>query len=227
VTADKDMSEEEASSLFNYGVACVGERANVFAGTQRTYVVLGVSRGGTSAISGLLSHFGVYMGRSGQAPLFENLKMNKALRGSNEDVQQVVSKFNREHDVWGFKGNAIPQSYSEVSSMLRNPVYVVVFRDLLAIANRAMLSANRDILNIMNRQLKEYQRIIEFVNQRQNYFVLVSYEKLTAYPEAVVSRIARGVDIAPGSDQLSAATAFITPAPANYLKVSRAKKSNK
>jgi hypothetical protein len=220
VTSDPKQPAEE----FNFGVATLGNPDSAATNVRRTYVVMGVSRGGTSAVAGVLSHFGIFMGKTGEAPLFEDLPMNRALAGPSDKLDALISNYNDAHDIWGFKGNAISQDFDDVLRRLRNPVVLVVFRDLLAIANRARLSADRDLATIMQRQAKEYQRIADFIARGAHYFVLVSFEKLCAYPAQVTERIASSLALEVTDQQLVAARNFIEPAPADYLRVSRANK---
>ena len=222
----KDSSKVEREAELNYGVTSLGPRDTVLASGERTYVVLGVSRGGTSAAAGLLNHLGVPMGSTGEAPLFEDLPMNRALSQGIESVETLIAHNNDEKPVWGFKGNTITLPYEEIAKRLRNPVFVVIFRDLLAIANRARLSAGRDVAAIMQRQGKEYQRIVDFVSTGRFYSVLVSYEKLSMYPDKVVDAFADSAGLDVTSEQLRAASGFVRPAPEDYLKVSRARKKN-
>lgn len=207
----------------NYGVTTLGEGKPVLADNERTYVVLGVSRGGTSAAAGILNALGVPMGKTGEAPLFEDLPMNRALSKGIDATVAQIDKSNSENPIWGFKGNAITLPYDEIAHRLRNPVFIVIFRDLLAIANRARLSAGRDVASIMQRQAREYQRIIDFVSMGEYYSVLVSYEKLCIYPNEVVTALASSAGLSATTDQQATAAAFIQPAPENYLEVSRAR----
>jgi hypothetical protein len=222
----KDSSSVEREAELNYGVTTLGPRDAVLASGERTYVVLGVSRGGTSAAAGVLNLLGVPMGSTGEAPLFEDLPMNRALSQGVESVEALIARNNDEKPVWGFKGNTITQPYEEIARRLRNPVFIVIFRDLLAVANRARLSAGRDVAAIMQRQGKEYQRIVDFVSTGHFYSVLVSYEKLSTYSDEVVYAIADSAGLDVTTEQLRAASAFVRPAPDDYLKVSRARKKN-
>jgi len=218
------VSDSVGDVKFNAGINTIGDGA-VLGAAERTYVVLGVSRGGTSAVAGLLNIFGVHMGRSGRAPLFEDLRMNRALGEGLPQVEARIAESNSERPVWGFKGNAIPQDYSAVAARLRNPVFVVIFRDLLAIANRAQLSAGRDIAWILERQAREYQRIVDFVATAEYYSVLLSFEKLSAHPAEVVPRLAELTGLPLDEERRRKALEFIRPAPEDYLRVSRANKA--
>ena len=223
---DKDSPAVKRQAELNYGVTTLGQRDSVLTANERTYVVLGVSRGGTSAAAGILNFLGVPMGSTGEAPLFEDLPMNRALSQGIESVETLIARTNAEKSVWGFKGNTITLPYEEIATKLRNPVFIVIFRDLLAIANRANLSAGRDVAAIMQRQGKEYQRIVDFVSTGRFYSVLVSYEKLCMYPDKVVDAIAHSAGLEVTAEQSQAASAFVRPAPEDYLKVSRARKKN-
>jgi hypothetical protein len=224
VTEQPDNSASiNREAELNYGVTTMGQGDSLLSDSERTYVVLGVSRGGTSAAAGLLNILGVPMGKTGEAPLFEDLPMNRALSQGIEAIDTLIEKHNSEHAVWGFKGNAITLPYDEVAGRLRNPIFIVIFRDLLAIANRAKLSAGRDVAAIMQRQGREYQRIIEFISTGKYYSVLMSYEKLCIYPDKVVAALTTSAGLSATLEQKKAAAAFIQPAPESYLKVSRAK----
>lgn len=219
------MSDGQAYAGLNYGINTLGD-ASVLQRDERTYVVLGVSRGGTSAVAGLLNIFGVPMGRSGRAPLFEDLRMNRALGRSLSEAYDIVEENNRDAAVWGFKGNAIPLTdLDTVASKLRNPVFVVIFRDLLAIANRAKLSADRDIAWVLEKQAEQYSQIVQFIAAQEYYAVLLSFEKLNAYPEEVVNRFGPMTGLELTGSRKHRALEFIRPAPEDYLRVSTANKT--
>ncbi|MFV8819967.1 hypothetical protein [Haliea sp. E17] len=217
------MSDVSDELKRNLGITTVGD-AGVLSSSERTYVVLGVSRGGTSAIAGWLNILGVPMGRSGKPPLFEDLRMNRALAAGIEAAEQQIAENNAEQPVWGFKGNAIQQPYGEIARRLRNPVFVVIFRDLLAIANRARLSASRDVGWILQKQAQEYARIADFVATGGYYSVLLSFEKLNACTEDVLAQFSAALALPMDEAVRERALQFIRPAPEDYLRVSKAKK---
>ena len=218
----KVPTETERAGQLNYGVTTLGEAGTALACAEKTYVVLGVSRGGTSAIAGVLNHLGVPMGPTGEAPLFEDLPMNRALRGDASALDAVIADRNMKNPTWGFKGNAITQPFEEVACKLRNPIFVVIFRDLLAIANRAKISADRDVASILLRQSAEYQRILDFVVAGKYYSVMISYEKLCMYPREVIELLLEKAGLTGQESQVMGAVEFIRPAPEDYLVVSRA-----
>ena len=219
------MAEEQTYAGLNYGINTLG-CASVLEQPERTYVVLGVSRGGTSAVAGLLNIFGVPMGRSGRAPLFEDLRMNRALGRSLPEAREIIEENNRDADVWGFKGNAIPMDELEtVAASLRNPVFVVMFRDLLAIANRASISADRDVAWVLEKQAEQYTQIVQFIATQKYYSVLLSFEKLNGYPGEVIDRFGPLTGLELTESRRRDALAFIQPAPEDYLRVSTANKN--
>ena len=215
-----------SSDRFNFGVSAIGPWESVAANNDSTYVVLGVSRGGTSAVAGLLSEFGVHMGRTGKAPLYEDLGINRALAKGMDEFKQRALANNEAHSNWGFKGNAITHPFEDIAQVLRNPIFVVVFRDLAAIAVRAKLSADRDVLSILQRQTLEYSRIIEFLAAGRYRSVVISYEKLLAYPENVIDLLADSIGLKPTDEVRQAAITSIRPAPEDYLRVSTATNTN-
>ncbi len=206
----------------NLGVSVLGPVEMLADCDSPTYVVLGVSRGGTSAIAGLLHTFGIHMGRTGKAPLYEDLGINRALGRGMPAFEERVATNNDTHGCWGFKGNAITQPLADVAAALRTPVFIAVFRDLAAIAGRAKLSANREVRPILLRQAREYTRIVEFLSTEQYPALILSYEKLLAHPADVIRRLATELHLDLPESTYAAAASFIESAPVEYLKVSKA-----
>lgn len=97
---------------------------------QRTYVTFGLERGGTSPIAGIQRALGLYLGPIQGGNNEDDAFHAKPLRR----MKKTVTERNQAHDVWGFKypsaGNYLPN----LVRSLRNPYFVVVFRDPVATA---------------------------------------------------------------------------------------------
>ena len=97
---------------------------------KRTYVTFGLERGGTSAIAGIQRALGLYMG--------------EIEKGNNEDpaflgyrigaVKKAIRRRNKSHDVWGFKYPKAGMYMPQVIENLRNPYFIIVYRDAVATA---------------------------------------------------------------------------------------------
>jgi len=93
--------------------------------SQRTVVVLGVERGGTSMAAGVIRGLGVDLGaRAGlnhEDPLF--------LTEEQPRLANRIKMRNKETDVWGFKVPKASLMLDFYEKHLRNPYYVIVYRN--------------------------------------------------------------------------------------------------
>ncbi len=126
------------------------------ADVQKTVVVLGAFRGGTSMVAQVLKELGVFMGDQFAPPdveynnledqEFQALLHRRDLLTqkditladfSSEELaklRSLIEKRNREHALWGWKypATVIWCLYAELAKYLRNPHFITVFRDPLA-----------------------------------------------------------------------------------------------
>jgi hypothetical protein len=204
----------------NPGFEIIGERAADIDSRPRTLVVLGVSRGGTSATAGILSQLGVYMGNSGKAPMYEDLYLNRAvLNGAEDDFRERLASYNRAQEVWGYKGVVLNRDLERYHGLFRSPLYLVVYRDLLAIASRARLSAGHEVTAIISRQLNEYRRILRFLTEVNPPAMLLSYEKLILEPRPLVEKIMEFTGLAGDEDAVAQAASSVVTRPESYPQV--------
>jgi hypothetical protein len=209
------MSLGNTDSLINDGVLVLNEETTAQA--QRTFIVLGAPRGGTSMVAGVLHHLGVYMG-SDLLPTFEDPYLTKLmLQGRNEDLKQAIVDRNRSHSDWGWKfpGQPILEALPEISSELRNPYFLAVYRDVFAIANRNSISAYGDLFETMKYSLNYYAGLGAFLASNKVPAMLISYEKVMLDPSMFVDRVSRLLGI--GHECQENAIAFIEPNKPAYL----------
>lgn len=97
---------------------------------ERTYVTFGLERGGTSPVAGIQRALGLYLGPIKGGNNEDDSFHNKSLKRMRDTIEER----NAAHQVWGFKypnaGNYLPT----LIRSLRNPYFVVVFRDPVATA---------------------------------------------------------------------------------------------
>ncbi len=168
-------------------------------------------------VAGALHHLGVSMGDD-LTKTYEDRRLSGAVeRGDIEAVESIISQRSSEHAVWGWKRPSSFQHLDSLEGAFENPHYVVVFRDLLAIANRRSLSMGfDDIPQSMLRSLGAYRTIIEHLRESKHPALLLSYEKCLRYPENFVHHLAEFVGIN-AEERLQEVLDFIDPEPAEYL----------
>ncbi len=210
--------------MVNDGIASLGALAPR---EQRTLVVLGTARGGTSAVAGALDRLGLFTGALSAGPVFEDVNLANAIEsGDAEQAREVIDTYNGEHPVWAFKRPRLLYHVQDVHALFRNPVYIVVFRDVFAAAQRTRISGGVDIFLTMDKLLADNERIIDFLDSTQPNALLVSYEKLMANPALLVDRL---IDLLPqpiDATARQAAIDFIRPAPEDYLDATRTTKAS-
>jgi hypothetical protein len=218
-------------TLENRGFAGLGQQVPADGEGGYTLVVLGASRGGTSATAGILGQLGVFMGRSGEAPMYEDMFLNRAVKEQqDQEFCDRINEYNHQHSIWGYKGTVLNRNLSHYHYMFRNPRYLVVFRDILAIATRASVSAGHQVAPIMARQLNEYGRICEFLRKVDPSALLLSYEKLCQHPAPIVDAIAQFSGIQADGASLQRAQQFVSGTNGghlNYINTSRSYTSSR
>jgi hypothetical protein len=98
---------------------------------QRTYAIFGTRRGGTSMVAGVARALGLDLGDPGERKNNEDPRFHTAPLPA---LWRVVDARNAEADVWGWKHPAAGRYITELSARLRNPYFIVVYRDPIAAA---------------------------------------------------------------------------------------------
>jgi hypothetical protein len=252
----------DVDALLNHGIVLINDPDR--AAEERTIVVLGTARSGTSLAAGVLSHLGVFMGDNARAPVFEDTRLahhfeeafaapntsksrtektsagnsgnkpesrseNKSEYRSEHKKKQAldaaratVSEYNN-HSVWGWKRPSSINYLQELHRELRNPVYVVSFKDPLAIANRNLVSMGTPLLPNMQQVLKEYTQLLEFLTTTQPPACLYSYDKAMQNQEMFVDMLSTLATTAASDEQVQKALDFMTRDSEAYLLASTVK----
>jgi len=194
------------------------------ADVEKTVVVLGAFRGGTSMVAQLLMELGVFMGEEFAPPdleyeNFEDREFQDLLHRwellekdeiTLEDIPAevtgallaLIEKRNRRYALWGWKypGTVNWCLYAGLAQHLRNPHFITVFRDPLAIfqheADKGCIPAAsiREANGMSFRWVaRQNQRLAEHVMRSDAPHLLVSYERAimggTAAKEALADRL--------------------------------------
>lgn len=209
-------------ALHNTVAHRIGAQQGRISEPQKTLIVVGPARGGTSLIAGVLAHLGVFMGTQSTSPTYEDLRLASACRtGDATQVAQVMREYDSSHEVWGYKRPAIIDHFDIVHAQARNPVYLFVFKDMFSIANRNRISMKIGIQDALHRAYQDYGKILNFVRERRPNGMLISYDRVMQDREAFVELMEGLVPDGVGQEQRANALAFIDPNPAAYLNASR------
>jgi hypothetical protein len=144
---------------------------------EKTIVVLGCPRGGTSLIAGLLYRFGIFMG--------DNLKKqyeDKTFKNRTYvEYKQNIERRNNEYKVWGWKLPNTIYYIASITPLLRNPYFIIVYRDPFSIACSSAAHDGRELdQRLLNVPINHYQKMhtaVKTINRTGPYPQMVcSYE---------------------------------------------------
>jgi hypothetical protein len=187
-----------------------------------TVIVIGVERGGTSMVAGVLDKLGVYMGETDNA-VYEDHELAHCIKLNDLGAaKRIIAQRNVKHPIWGFKKPTLKLLKQRWRGLFREPVYVVIFRDVIAVANRRAVSKGESITEVAPRIADNYQKIVRFMLSERRPILLVSYEKALLYPELFVTRIKQFLGLPENAAIDEQAIEFIKPSPEAYHRASRA-----
>lgn len=158
---------------------------------QRTYVIFGTRRGGTSMIAGAARALGLDLGDVGdrtnnEDPTFQSQHITK--------MRNAIARRNSELDVWGWKFPGAASYLPDVLNYLRNPYFLVVYRDPVAAAlSQSRLDrpqSRRDARVSLHESNANNNTNTGLVLSTDRPCMLVSVERATQRPDALIDDIA-------------------------------------
>lgn len=163
--------------------------------TQRTYVVLGCPRGGTSLLAGCLQRAGIYMGEGKTAqyedPDFKIKPKDKHL--AVRKLMPVIQQRNQTHTYWGWK---LPNSIYYIRAirhMLIRPFYLIVYRNPEDIARSSAHHDGRNWVKERERLLEvahnHTARVKRFQKELKKDYQVFHLEDIHADPETFVDQL--------------------------------------
>ena len=181
----------------------------------KTVIVFGVARGGTSMVAGTLSKLGVFMGENLTA-LYEDNALGRCVNQNDKtSAKAIVKERNFKYAIWGFKKPST-RLWAWLS-IFREPVYIVVFRDIFATANRRVISLDKALFAEMLKIIGQNLLLLVFLRFSKRPVLIASYEKVLLFPEDFVDTLYTFLGIADKSTR-NEAIEFINPSPQAYLK---------
>jgi len=153
---------------------------------RRTYVCLGVPRGGTSAVAGTMQRLGLFMGED----LPNNYEDPDFVGKPLPHMKEAVATRQAAHAIWGWKFPAAANYLENLLGLLDNPHLVVVTRDLVATMKAHRRWHNRGHLLAAHDIMLQQQRNWFLVERWKVPTAFVSYEKLILNPGLFIEEMA-------------------------------------
>lgn len=173
---------------------------------KETLIVFGNPRGGTSMVAGCLAGLGMHMGND----LPQNYEDPEFVAKPVHSMLSTIKRKNTHHDNWGWKFPEAARYLDELLNEVRNPRFIVVFRDLIAVSNRQNQSNNVDFERALTANSLLMQQNLLLLMRWRVPTLLVSYEKAISKNESFLSELCdfSGLDM---PDDLSDLLGFMTP----------------
>ncbi len=185
---------------------------------RRTLVVLGVERGGTSMAAGVLRALGVPMGDHAglnhEDPVF--------LTDDLEKQRRNIRTRNKQHEMWGFKVPKASLQLPFYEETLRNPFYVVVYRNSLSVVDSWRQRGAGDTVNVLARIGKYQNALLEMVRTTRSPVLFINYERAVADEDSkarLVEEVASFVGIDLTDDLRNRASGMMTGDGKGYVNL--------
>lgn len=183
---------------------------------EYTVVIFGVPRGGTTMVAGVAEKIGLNIGQD----LGHNLEDADFDRTSQEHMQAAIAERNSRLPVWGWKYPSASVYLSALMPYLRNPRFVVVWRDPLTAAIRAVEDIKQKGLKHEAETRRAMQAVEAMVARQMNNVallkqagvpaLLVSYEKAVRRPHDFITQLAGFMGM-PVPEDMAETVAFMEP----------------
>lgn len=151
------------------------------AAAQRTYIVIGLGRSGTSFVASVLEYLGVFMGDEATERTLEDLRLGKPMDNrDNGATSAVIADYNARHDVWGFKRPSMLLHAARTETMFRNPHYIFTHRDFFAIGLRNEIAISREITDSLRKCAEASKHIYALMETTTAPSLHLSFEVMNA-----------------------------------------------
>jgi len=193
---------------------------------QRTFIVFGVPRGGTTMVARVVEQLGVAMGR-GLSSNYEDDEFNydKMSDDLKQDsgmmaraLMRAIKRRDARHDVWGWKYPRAHLYLPLIVKQIRNPHLICVLRDPLAsslrpLSRKRLQKEGKSQLptRVMKQHLSWQTKNIELIHKLNLPTFLCSYEKAVLDPVSFVSDLSSFIGFGLGEHDLSGAVEQIRP----------------
>lgn len=157
---------------------------------------LGVPMG--TAISEANNEDQDFLAHQGRRDLFEDIACRGERMKYLSQVREIILRRNCEHDVWGWKDPIAPFYTNDLVGCLRNPIYIVVARDVGAVAQRAVIEeelSGEQLLAHVDVAVGVYQKCLDIVRRYKRPTLIVSYERALRSPRAFGRAVAEIIGI--------------------------------
>jgi hypothetical protein len=191
--SDAGAAAFDPATILNLGViihpgAARGRKRAV---RERTLIITGLARSGTSMVAALLMEAGVWLGDHAYEPVNEDAEIAQMLRARDlTRLDALIARHNAARPIWGFK---MPDLHlflqHDELQRFRNPHLILVHRDPVAVGVRNMLSEHTDGMQAYIESTAAMHSMAQFARASRLPCLLLSYEKALLFPQVFVDNL--------------------------------------
>jgi len=150
---------------------------------QRTYIVIGLGRSGTSFIASVLDYFGIFLGDKVRKDNLEDLRLTGPIEANDyAAARDVITDYNARFDIWAYKRPSMLLRATATESLFRNPHYIFTHRDFFALALRNEISISREIADSLRKSIEASKHIYALMESTSVPCLHLSFELSNADP---------------------------------------------
>jgi hypothetical protein len=190
---------------------------------EKTLLITGLARSGTSMLAALLQEAGVWLGDHVYQPIHEDAEITQILRARDfTRLDALIRRQNARMPIWGFK---MPDLHlflqHDELQRFRRPHLLAIFRDPVAVAARSVLSEQADGAEAFIETTDATHSMAQFVRAAGVPFLLLSYEKALLFPEAFIDNLLTFCGIAPNAAKRAGLRRHVQPNRMQYVLTSK------
>lgn len=174
---------------------------------QRTFVVMGSYRGGTSMVAGILRLLGVFMGYNLGRTNNEDLDFQEERDPS--PLEAPIRRRNAAFDLWGWKFPGSLGYIEPILPQLRNPYFFIICRDPVAIAQREHALGNYTFGEALRLAALHQFKLLTFTYRTPHPAFLISYERSLRGKAGFVKDLASFAGLPLSDDRAETISSFI------------------
>lgn len=156
---------------------------NIAEDEGNTIVVFGMTRGGTSMVAGAVRAHGYVLGEK----LDVNLEDQDFFFKTDEHMKNAIQERNERHRFWGWKYPMAADYLERLMAELRNPVFVVVARDVVAASQGLVRWDLREPSAALLDCAMQMQKNLVLAVRWRVPTLVISYEKASASPASLIA----------------------------------------
>lgn len=156
---------------------------------QKTVLVIGQSRGGTSLVAAILDALGVYMGEPNELHNGGAYESFKFVHGGKDEKDAEIARCNSLYDIWGWKQPFGPDVLATLSPRVRNPHCIFIFRDVVATTKSYAWHTKQIPDAALVAVLLQQARLLEALQETKLPSLVVSSEHAHTRPTEVIDEI--------------------------------------